>query len=91
MSNVVKKPIEFLKKTIGKSGRPLVEEIRAGSPAEASEAAEQRMQRRDRQEGAARAAGLRAARGRGRGYRSLLSQSRMEDQQGKGSKTTLGG
>lgn len=48
----------------------------------------------DRRERAAEAQSsgrMRAARGRGRGYRSLLSQSRMEDQQGKGSKTTLGG
>ena len=50
-----------------------------------------REQRRDRQEAAQSSAGLRAARGRGRGYRSLLSDARMEDQQGKGSKTTLGG
>lgn len=91
MSNVIKAPVELIKKTIGKSGRPLVEEIRAGSPAAASEAAEKSMQRRERATEAVSAGRLRAARGRGRGYRSLLSDARMEDQSGKGGKTTLGG
>jgi len=89
MSNAIRKVVEAVPGVIRKPGSndviiPPQERVSAS-------AAEQRMQRRDRQEGAARAAGLRAARGRGRGYRSLLSQSRMEDQQGKGSKTTLGG
>lgn len=58
---------------------------------EATGQAEKMAVRRERATQAAASGRLRAARGRGRGYRSLLSQSRMEDQQGKGGKTTLGG
>lgn len=73
----------------GKMAGTQLAEARA-SEARATEA-DKRMQRRERATEAAETGRLRAARGRGRGYRSLMSRARSEDGQSKGGKTTLGG
>ena len=89
-------------KNVVKAAKSVVSEVSGKKPkvmggtqlaqAQAAEtAASKTMQRRERATEAAETGRLRAARGRGRGYRSLMSSSRMEDQAGKGGKTTLGG
>jgi len=88
-------------KNVVKAAKSVVSEVSGKKPkvmggtrlaqAQATEAASKTMQRRERATEAAETGRLRAARGRGRGYRSLMSSSRMEGQEGKGGKTTLGG